>query len=220
MPPRVPVFMYLTDYREYSLKDVITQLEPELFKKVTGLNVKDFELLVSLNVFNEALMNDAVYKFKRYEDASLSYTGIDRHAGESIGLYSTVLTRQDYDMMAGQLVNSEEAPAPSAEDVPDAPYFGADTTTAKKMRMKCLNRNRNPSQAGVQDAARWLLRPSGGILCHRRVQPTTPRLSHLCQPLQNRPRLRRKWMSLILQLTLPWYIRRLAQVLCRASAKA
>ncbi len=55
---RVPVFMYLTDYREYSLKDVITQLEPELFRKVTGLSVKDFELLVSLNVFNEALMND------------------------------------------------------------------------------------------------------------------------------------------------------------------
>ena len=53
---RVPVFMYLTDYREYSLKDVITQLEPELFKKVTGLDVKDFELLVSLNVFNEALI--------------------------------------------------------------------------------------------------------------------------------------------------------------------
>lgn len=129
---RVPVFMYLTDYREYSLKDVITQLEPELFKKVTGLNVKDFELLVSLNVFNEALMNDAVYKFKRYEDASLSYTGIDRHAGESIGLYSTVLTRQDYDIMAGQLVSSEEAPALSAEDVPDAPYFGADTTTAEE----------------------------------------------------------------------------------------
>lgn len=129
---RVPVFMYLTDYREYSLKDVITQLEPELFKKVTGLNVKDFELLVSLNVFNEALMNDAVYKFKRYEDASLSYTGIDRHAGESIGLYSTVLTRQDYDLMAGQLVSSEEAPALSAEDVPDTPYFGADTTTVEE----------------------------------------------------------------------------------------
>ena len=74
----VPVFMYLTDYREYSLQDVITQLEPELFKKVTGLDVKDFELLVSLNVFNEALMNDAVYKFKRYEAASLIYTGIDK----------------------------------------------------------------------------------------------------------------------------------------------
>ncbi len=36
---RVPIFMYLTDYRERSLKDVITQLEPGLFKKVTGLTV-------------------------------------------------------------------------------------------------------------------------------------------------------------------------------------
>ena len=89
--------MYLTDFWENSLRDVITQLEPELFKKITGLDVKDFELLVSLNVFNESLMNDAVYKFKRYEDASLSYTGIDRHAGENVGLYSTVVSRMDYD---------------------------------------------------------------------------------------------------------------------------
>jgi len=93
---RVPVFMYLTDYRERCLKDVITQLEPGLFKKVTGLTVKDFELLVSLGVFNSALMNDAVYKFKRYEDSSLSYTGINKHEGEDIGLYDTVLSTKDY----------------------------------------------------------------------------------------------------------------------------
>jgi hypothetical protein len=93
---RVPVFMYLTDYRERSLKDVITQLEPGLFKKVTGLSVKDFELLVSLGVFNSALMNDAVYKFKRYEDASLSYAGISKHENESVGLFDTVLSAQDY----------------------------------------------------------------------------------------------------------------------------
>jgi len=31
---RIPVFMYLTDYREKTLRDVITQLEPELFKKL------------------------------------------------------------------------------------------------------------------------------------------------------------------------------------------
>ncbi len=93
---RVPIFMYLTDYRERTLKDVITQLEPGLFKKVTGLTVKDFELLVSLGVFCSALMNDAVYKFKRYEDASLSYTGINKHEGEDIGLYDTVLSRTDY----------------------------------------------------------------------------------------------------------------------------
>lgn len=93
---RVPVFMYLTDYRERSLKDVITQLEPGLFKKVTGLTVKDFELLVSLGVFNSALMNDAVYKFKRYEDASLEYIGINKHEGEEVGLYDTVLSSADY----------------------------------------------------------------------------------------------------------------------------
>ena len=84
--------MYLTDYRERCLKDVITQLEPALFKKVTGLTVKDFELLVSLGVFNSGLMNDAVFKFKRYEDSSLTYTGIDKHEGEAVGLYDTVLT--------------------------------------------------------------------------------------------------------------------------------
>lgn len=93
---RVPIFMYLTDYRERTLRDVITKLEPGLFKRVTGLEVKDFELLVSLNVFNSGLMNDAVYKFKRYEDASLVYTGIDKHYGEDIGLYDTVLKADDY----------------------------------------------------------------------------------------------------------------------------
>lgn len=93
---RIPVFMYLTDYREYSLKDVITQLEPDLFKKVTGLTQKDFELLVSLGVFNSSLMNDAVFKFKRYEDASLEYTGISKHQGNAVGGYDTVLSAKEY----------------------------------------------------------------------------------------------------------------------------
>ena len=93
---RIPVFMYLTDYREYCLKDVITQLEPDLFKKVTGLTQKDFELLVSLGVFNSGLMNDAVFKFKRYEDASLEYTGISKQRDKSVGLYDTVLSVDDY----------------------------------------------------------------------------------------------------------------------------
>jgi hypothetical protein len=94
---RIPIFMYLTDFREYCLKDVIMQLEPTLFERVTGLTKQDFALLVSLNVFNEALMNDAVYKFKRYEDASLSYAGIDRHAEDHrVGGYSTVVTREEF----------------------------------------------------------------------------------------------------------------------------
>lgn len=93
---RIPIFMYLTDYREETLYDVITQLESSLFKKVTGLNVSDFNLLVSLGVFNSALMNDAVYKFRRYEDASLIYTGINKHKDEKVGLYSTSLSNYDY----------------------------------------------------------------------------------------------------------------------------
>ncbi|MBQ8378529.1 MAG: restriction endonuclease, partial [Oscillospiraceae bacterium] len=96
---RVPVFMYLTDYRERCLKDVITQLEPGLFKKVTGLNVNDFELLCSIGVFNASLMNDAIFKFKRYEDASLTYTGIDKHESDEIGGWDTVLKREEYEKL-------------------------------------------------------------------------------------------------------------------------
>ena len=120
---RIPVFMYLTDYRERCLKDVITQLEPGLFKKVTGLDVKDFELLVSLGVFNDSLMNDAVYKFKRYEDASLSYTGIDRHEGENRGGWDTVISDDDYNRMFDLQQASMEAPIPSADDLPEKPFL-------------------------------------------------------------------------------------------------
>lgn len=93
---RIPVFMYLTDYREETLRDIITQLEPGLFRKVTGLKINDFELLVSLGVFNDALMNDAVYKFRRYEDPSLSYAGVNKHEGERIGLFSTIIDEDEF----------------------------------------------------------------------------------------------------------------------------
>jgi hypothetical protein len=89
---RIPVFMYLTDFREQTLQDVITKLEPDLFKEVTGLSVEDFHLLVSLGVFNGSHMNQAIFAFRRYEDSSLSYTGIDSHPGlRHYGLYDTVV---------------------------------------------------------------------------------------------------------------------------------
>ena len=92
---RIPAFMYLTDFRENTLQDVITKLEPDLFQTVTGLTVKDFHLLVSLRVFNTEQMNQAVFAFRRYEDASLRYTGIESHEGLSkIGLYDTVVARE------------------------------------------------------------------------------------------------------------------------------
>lgn len=120
---RIPIFMYLTDYRERSLKDVITQLEPALFKKVTGLEVKDFELLVSLNVFNGTLMNDAIFKFKRYEDSSLSYTGIDKHADdETVGGWDTVIRREEYQTLFYNQQATLQAPTRSVNELPDIPY--------------------------------------------------------------------------------------------------
>jgi hypothetical protein len=84
--------MYLTDFRENTLQDVITKIEPDLFKIVTGLSVDDFNLLVSLNVFNSAQMNQAVFAFRRYEDGSLSYSGIDSHNDlKRIGLFDTAI---------------------------------------------------------------------------------------------------------------------------------
>ncbi len=92
---RIPAFMYLTDLRENTLQDVITKLEPELFLAVTGLTVKDFHMLVRLKVFNTEQMNQAVFAFRRYEDASLCYTGIESHEGLThYGLYDTVVAKE------------------------------------------------------------------------------------------------------------------------------
>lgn len=96
---RIPIFMYLTDFREICLQDVITKIEPGLFKKVTGLYVKDFELLCSLGLFNEDVWNDAIFKFRRYEEASLDYTGVNKHEGEFVGGWSTVLSVDDYNAL-------------------------------------------------------------------------------------------------------------------------
>jgi hypothetical protein len=93
---RIPAFMYLTDFRENKLEDVITKIEPDLFQAVTGLTVKDFHLLVRLKVFNTEQMNQAVFAFRRYEDASLRYTGLDSHEGLThYGLYNTVVAKEE-----------------------------------------------------------------------------------------------------------------------------
>ena len=89
---RIPAFMYLTDFRENTLQDVITKIDKELFETVTGLAVGDFHLLIRLRVFNTEQMNQAVFAFRRYEDSSLRYTGIESHEGLThYGLYDTVV---------------------------------------------------------------------------------------------------------------------------------
>ena len=96
---RIPAFMYLTDYREQTIKDVITQIEPELFQKVTGLTVKDFDVLCSIGLFDAEKMNQGIFGFRKYENSSLSYTGIDKHEGEAIGGWDTVLRREEYEAL-------------------------------------------------------------------------------------------------------------------------
>jgi hypothetical protein len=85
----------IAECRENTLQDVITKLEPDLFLAVTGLTVSDFNLLVRLKVFNTERMNQAVFAFRRYEDASLRYTGIESHKDLSqYELYDTVVAKE------------------------------------------------------------------------------------------------------------------------------
>ena len=73
---RIPAFMYLTDHREKTVYDIITKVEPKLFEQVTTLSLKDFERLVDAGVFNSSKMNDAVWKFRQFEEPSLSYASL------------------------------------------------------------------------------------------------------------------------------------------------
>ena len=70
---KIPVFMYVTDFREEALKDIILSIDTALFERVTGLTVDDFKLLNAIGVFNPQHMNAAIYQFRRFEDTSLHY---------------------------------------------------------------------------------------------------------------------------------------------------
>ncbi len=119
---RIPAFMYLTDYREQTIKDVITQIEPELFKKVTGLSVKDFDVLCSIGLFDPEKMNQGIFGFRKYENSSLNYTGIDKHEGEAVGGWDTVLRREEYEA----LYSKQQA---TVTDLSDAIISATETKT-------------------------------------------------------------------------------------------
>lgn len=95
---RVPVFMYLTDYREQALVDVIRNIEPELFIKVTGLAIREFDMMCEVGAFNQTELNAAIAQFRRFEDASLEYVGgRAANSDQMIGLFDTVVSRQEAD---------------------------------------------------------------------------------------------------------------------------
>ena len=91
----IPVFMYLTDFREESLVDVIESLDTQLFERVTGLTLDDFHKLSDVGVFNSDQMDEAIWQFRLFERASLDYLGVDTGEGtqERVGLWErTVAT--------------------------------------------------------------------------------------------------------------------------------
>ena len=73
--------MYLTDFREEALVDVIESLDTELFERVTGLTLDDFHKLAEVGVFHPCThMNEAIWQFRLIERASLDYLGTAPHA--------------------------------------------------------------------------------------------------------------------------------------------
>jgi hypothetical protein len=97
---KIPVFMYVTDFREEALKDVIESLDTALFTRVTGLTVQDFRLLNKIGVFNASQMDAAIWQFRSFENASLHYAdseGVSELHGK-IGLWDTTV---DADELAG-----------------------------------------------------------------------------------------------------------------------
>jgi hypothetical protein len=98
----VPVFMYLTDFREEALVDVITSLDTQLFERVTGLTLEDFNRLSEVGVFHPAHMNEAIWQFRLFERASLDYLGtlpVDA-AAHRIGLWDRTVTEPDLAQLA------------------------------------------------------------------------------------------------------------------------
>ena len=76
---------------------MITQLDTELFNKVTGLTLEDFKRLCELNLFNEAKINAAIYAFRKCEESSLNYTGLNMHEGERLGGFNEIKPAQNFE---------------------------------------------------------------------------------------------------------------------------
>ena len=96
---RLPVFMYMTDCREQTVNDVICTYDPDLFRLVTGLETEDYKTFIELGVFDSAKMNAACGAFRRYEDSSMTYSGINKHEGEEMGLFDISISPENYKKM-------------------------------------------------------------------------------------------------------------------------
>ena len=137
---RIPVFMYLTDNREQCLEDVIRKLEPKLFTKVTGIKVKEFEILIELGVIDEEHMNDSVFLFRRYEDSSLTYTGIDKHTRDrNIGLFSKTISEEEYEDAEIEIPEDPDDPLGLSRQVRNVKATTPELDTDKPKKMPIVD---------------------------------------------------------------------------------
>ena len=126
--------MYVTQFRELAVRDIIVGVDSDLFERVTGLTVEDFTLLNDIGVFNRLQMDAAVYQFKAFEDSSLEYANEPGAPVEErpIGLWDTVMRPGETIEDALERVAEEGEPDPVAA-VPLAP---APAKTKKKRKRK------------------------------------------------------------------------------------
>lgn len=96
---RIPVFMYLTDFREQALVDVITSHDTQLFERTTGLTLGDFHKLSGVGVFHPPHMNEAIWQFRLFERASLDYlqTVDPGEASGQVGLWDRTVNEAELD---------------------------------------------------------------------------------------------------------------------------
>jgi len=77
---RINAYMYLSDIVEKNVKDVLDTEEDELFRAVFELDSKDLGALLDAGLLNEQAMRLAIHQFRRVDEASFTYTGLNPRA--------------------------------------------------------------------------------------------------------------------------------------------
>lgn len=86
-------------------------------------------------------MNQGIFGFRKYENSSLSYTGIDKHEGEAIGGWDTVLRREEYEA----LYSKQQATMTDFENILIPEKYRADKDNADGETAKTKNVANGPN---------------------------------------------------------------------------
>jgi len=67
---KIPLYLYLSNKKERTLKDLLECDEPELFQTIVGLSINDFSQLINYNIFDSNLLTYMIYNFAQLEEIS------------------------------------------------------------------------------------------------------------------------------------------------------